>query len=348
MVRFSRFEGASAGPKLVRVSALDGFRTIWSHANATFGQGIPSGGSQFDQSSRLQGLQDAVKSARPDAAWTGSASESYAEANSKHERTIGGIASLDKRLASEVDRSAAVVTAGRRDLEDVRQWVNDAAARVPNTATGDRMLYPVISKGSSDIQDILTRSHGDLSAIAGRIHGLSGEYQALGDGDGNGEGKADKQLPDDWRKPKTPNTTLDLDDIEYRPPFVPGDPSTYGPSNGIELGPGTWLRTNNSPGVEPSTPKAPLDYRDIEYRGPYDPHKPETRGRPGYTELVPGSGAWVPDPNAPGFVQHPPEVPVDMATATILHEGDKIPEGMITLYPGSLVAIPDPNLGGPR
>jgi hypothetical protein len=47
----------------------------------------------------------------------------------------------------------------------------------------------VISKGSSDIQDILTRSHGDLSAIAGRIEGLSGEYQALGEGDSGG-GKA--------------------------------------------------------------------------------------------------------------------------------------------------------------
>ncbi len=329
------------------MSALDGFRAIWFHANAIFGQGIPSDGSQFDQSSRLQGLQDAVKSARPDAAWTGSASESYAEANGKHERTIGGIANLDKRLASEVDRSAAVVTAGRRDLEDVRQWVDDAAARMPNTAAGERMLYPVISKGSSDIQDILTRSHADLSAIAGRIDGLSGEYEALGDGDGEG-GKAGKQLPDDWRKPRTPNTTLDLDDIEYRPPFVPGDESTYGPPNGIELGPGTWLRTNNPPGVEPSPPKAPLDYRDIEVLPPFDPKNPKSFGRSGYMELVPASGAWVPDPNAPGFVQHPPEVPVDMATAAILNEGDRIPEGMIELYPGSRIAIPDPNLGPPR
>jgi hypothetical protein len=173
------------------VSALDGFRTIWSHAAATFGQGTPSDGSQFDQSDRLQSLQDTVKSARPDGIWSGSASDSYFEANSKQAGTIGRIADLDKLLAAEVDRSASVVTAGRRDLENVRQWVDDAAARVPDTAAGERMLYPVIRKGSSDIQDILTRSHGDLSAIAGRIEGLSGEYQTLGQGhDGGGKAQA--------------------------------------------------------------------------------------------------------------------------------------------------------------
>ena len=199
------------------MSALDGFRTLWSHANDTFGHGTPSDGAQFDRSDRLQSLQDTVRAATPDGAWTGSASDSYAEANTKQEQTLGGIARLDKRLASEVDRSAAVVLAGRRDLANVRQWVNDAAARVPNTTVGERMLYPVISKGSSDIQDILTRSHRDMSAIAGRIRSLSGEYQALGEGEG---GKAGEKLD---KLPKTPDTTLDLDDIEYL------DPNALGP-----------------------------------------------------------------------------------------------------------------------
>ncbi|TPG31948.1 EspA/EspE family type VII secretion system effector [Mycolicibacterium hodleri] len=318
------------------MSALDGFRTIWSHANATFGQGTPIDGSQFDQSDGLRNLQDTVRSARPDGAWTGSASDSYAEANGKHERTLGGIARLDKRLASEVDRSAAVVMAGRRDLENVRQWVNDAAARVPNTTVGERMLYPVISKGSSEIKDILTRSHRDMSAIAGRIHGLSGEYQTLSEGEG---GKAGAKLD---KLPKTPDTTLDLDDVEYL------DPTALGPSHYVEIGPGTWVPENDYPGVAPSPPKAPLDYRDIDYRGPFNPNDSKTWGRTGYKELVPGSGAWVPDPNAPGFAQHPPEVPVDMATAQILDPGQLIPSGMVELYPGSRVAIPDPNLGAPR
>jgi uncharacterized protein YukE len=319
-------------PKLVEVSALDGFRAIWSHANSTFGEGTPSDGSQFDQSARLEDLQAQVKSATPGAAWQGAAADSYAEANSKHERTIGGIANLDRRLAAEVDRSASVVTAGRRDLENVRQWVDDAAARVPNTTAGERMLYPVISKGSSDIQEILTRSHADLSAIAGRIHGLSGEYQALGEGEGEG-GKGGTTVD---KLPKTPDTTLDLDDIEYL------NPGALGPSHYVEIGPGTWVPKNDFPGVAPSPPKAPLDYRDIQYLGP------GTRGQAWQKELVPGSGAWVPDPNYPGFKQHPPEVPVDMATAAILDSGQHIPDGMIELYPGSRVAIPDPNLGAPR
>ena len=312
------------------MSALEGFRAIWSHANAAFGQGTPSNGAQLDQSDRLQSLRDSVQSAGPDGAWTGSAADSYSEANSKQANTIGSIANLDKRLAAEVDRSASVVMAGRRDLENVRQWVNDAASRVQNTAAGDRQLYPVISKGSSDIQEILTRSHGDLSAIAGRIHALSGEYQALGEGEG---GKAGKKLD---KLPKTPDTTLDLDDIQYL------DPKALGPSHYVDIGPGTWIPKNDFPGVAPSPPKAPLDYRDIEYLGP------DVKGKSWQMELVPGSGAWVPNPSSPGFVQHPPEVPVDMATAAILLPGEQIPAGMVELYPGSRVAIPDPDANAPR
>ena len=41
------------------------------------------------------------------------------------------------------------MTAGRRDLDAVKQWVSDAAATVPNTAAGQRMLWPIVSKGSS-------------------------------------------------------------------------------------------------------------------------------------------------------------------------------------------------------
>jgi hypothetical protein len=314
------------------VGALDGFRVIWTNANAVFGQGIPSGGAQFDQSAELRRLQNTVTSARPDGRWTGAASDSYGDANGRHARTLGGIADLDRRLGLEVDRAAAVVTAGRRDLEAVRQRVSDAAASVPNTAAGERMLYPAISKGSSDIQEILNRSHGDMSEIGDRIRGIGNEYQALSDGEGKGGKKLDK-VP----TPKTPNTTLDLDDIEYQ------DPGALGPANHVEIGPGTWIPDNNHPGVEPSPPKAPLDYKDIEYVGPGSgpPHE-------GMMELVPGSGAWVPDPNSAGYAPHVPEVPVDMARAKILEPGELAESGMIPIYPGARIAIPDPNAGAPR
>ena len=258
------------------VSALEGFLSTWTQAHATFGQGTPTEGAQFDQSGRLLALQAAVQSAAPNSGWTGAASDSYAEANSAHARTLGNLAEVDKRLGAEVGRGAAVVAAGRRDLDAVRKWVVDAAATVPNTAAGQRMLWPVLSQGSKDIQDIINRSHGDLSAIAQRIRVLGAEYDQLGKpkegqgaepmsimGEGD-EGKGGKHIPKD----QTPKTTLDLDDIVRTPPFVPGDESTYGPPNSIEIGPGTFVPRNDFPGVEPSPPKAPLDYNDIDYRGP--------------------------------------------------------------------------------
>ena len=171
---------ASTGPRISRVSALEGFRTIWSRANATFGDGIPFDGSRFGPSSGLQAVQATLLLARPDAGWTGSAADFYAQAHDEQVRAIDGIVALEERLAAEVDRSAAVVTAGRQDLESIRQWVDAAAARVPNTPEGERMVLSMISKASSDVQDVIVRSHGDLSAIAERIRVLGGRYQALG------------------------------------------------------------------------------------------------------------------------------------------------------------------------
>lgn len=325
------------------VSALEGFLSTWTLAKATFGQGTPSDGSQFDQSGRLQGLRDAVTSAAPNSRWTGAASDSYAEANGDHARTLGNLAELDMRLGAEVGRSAAVVAAGRRDLDAVRKWVVDAAATVPNTAAGQRMLWPVVSKGSADIQEIIKRSDADLSAIAQRIRVLGNEYDELGKPK-DGLGAEPMSIMGEGDEGKTPNTTLDLTDIARYPPFDPEHPERYGPPwHSIEIGPGTFVPANDYPGVEPSPPKAPLDYKDIDYRGPGS-----RAPNPWQMELVPGSGAWVPDPGYPGYVPHPPEVPVDMAEAVILREGDYVPSGMIELYPGSSVAIPDPDAGAPR
>jgi uncharacterized protein YukE len=160
------------------VSALDGFRAIWSQANAVFGEGAP--GVLPDQGPRLKMLQDSVTSAGSRASWAGSAAESFAEANHRIARTIGDIAQLDQRLAAEIRQTAAVVTAGRRDLADVRRRVDDAASRVPATAEGERLLYPVISKGASDIRAIVVRAHADLASIAGRILDLGDDYRTLG------------------------------------------------------------------------------------------------------------------------------------------------------------------------
>lgn len=206
------------------VGVLDAFLRTWSQARATFGEGSPQGGDGLDQSAQLRGLQSQVKAAAPKD-WTGAASDTYAEANARQSRALGAMADLDQRLKAEVDRSAAVVSAGRRDLDAVSQWVVDAAAGVPATAAGERMLYPVVSKGAGEVAEIIQRSSDDLASIAGRIRKLGTEYDELSTPDSEPvdfEG-------DDEEKSDLPETTLDLADIVQKAPFDPNDPNTYGP-----------------------------------------------------------------------------------------------------------------------
>ena len=165
------------------MGVLDAFDSTWSNARTTFGSGTPQDGAQYDASDRLRNLQRDVDSAAPGSRWTGPASDSYASANEKQSRVLGQMADLDQRLRTEVDRSAAVVAAGRRDLDAVRQWVRDAASTVPQNTSGQQMLLPIVRKGAADIAEIVQRSNGDLNAIAGRIRALDGEWQALGDKD---------------------------------------------------------------------------------------------------------------------------------------------------------------------
>lgn len=68
-------------------------------------------------------MQQTVQSAAPGSLWTGGGAASYADANIKHANVLGSLADLDKRLGTEVDRSATIVANGRRDLAAVRKWV---------------------------------------------------------------------------------------------------------------------------------------------------------------------------------------------------------------------------------
>ncbi len=162
------------------MSVLNAFLATWSGARETFGAGSPEGGSQFDSSPTLQQLESDVKSAAPGSRWTGTASSAYETVNKDHGRVLGQMAGLDQRVAAEVDRSAQVVGAGRRELDAVRKWVVDAAASVPQNAAGERMQMAIVQKGLSQVQEIIQRSNGDLNAIGGKIRGLGEEYQALG------------------------------------------------------------------------------------------------------------------------------------------------------------------------
>lgn len=161
------------------ISVLGAFLSTWDDARATLGAGAPVDGSRFDRGAQLDDVRGAVLSAAP-GEWTGSGAEAYADRNRQLAGTIGRLAELDRRLGAEMDRSAAVVAAGRQDLESVRQWVMSAAASVPPNAAGERFLMPVVSKGVADIADIVARSNSDLNGIAARIREIGYGYEALG------------------------------------------------------------------------------------------------------------------------------------------------------------------------
>ena len=168
------------------MTILGAFLSTWDDARATFGSGTPVGGSDFDMSGQFHELRDTVLSAAPGGEWTGTGAEVYDDRNRAHAATIGRLAELDRRLGAEVERSAAVVTAGRRDLDSVKQWVVDAAATVPPTAAGDRALLPVVAKGTAEIADIINRSNADMDAIAARIRDIGADYDDITGRDGRG------------------------------------------------------------------------------------------------------------------------------------------------------------------
>lgn len=158
---------------------LDTYMETWSQARETFGQGTPDDGSRFDGSSRLQQMKANVEAAAPDSRWQGTAADAYAAANKEHAAVYGKLADLDKRMAAEVRNAAAVVTAGRQNLDVSRDWVASAASSVPNNEAGRQALINIVSKGSGDISEIIQKSTADMTEIGRRIQGLKGEYEAL-------------------------------------------------------------------------------------------------------------------------------------------------------------------------
>ncbi len=168
------------------ISVLGAFLSTWDDARATLGAGTPVDGSRFDMGGRLDELHRTVAAATPGSVWTGSSAEAYTDRNHQLAATLARLAELDRRLGAEVDRSAQVVAAGRRDLDTVKQWVLSAAASVPPNAAGERALMPVVSKGVADVADIVQRSNSDMSGIAARIRDIGNGYQALTGREGRG------------------------------------------------------------------------------------------------------------------------------------------------------------------
>lgn len=173
------------------MGALDAFNAMWGQTRATFGDGVPVDGTGYDKSAQFRELQSQTQSAAPGSHWTGSASDAYADANDVHARKFGRMAELDQKMCVEITRSADAVLAGRRQLDAVRQWVNDVATGLPKTAVGDAQLFSAVSKGSSEISDIIPRTHNEMASIAGRVNILKAGWDELG-GDPKERGPGDK------------------------------------------------------------------------------------------------------------------------------------------------------------
>ena len=189
------------------MGVLDGFFATWSKARETFGQTTPPPGSQFDNSSQLNQLQSNLDAARPGTRWMGGASDAYAAKNEQHRDVIGQLGGLDKRLATEVDNSAKVITAGRQNLDNVRQWVVDAANSVPAGKDREQKLMPIVSKGLGEVQDIVQKANGELNTIGGRIRTIGNEYSAFDSkkdspqfGVGDEKGDKDEKSPEEQGK----------------------------------------------------------------------------------------------------------------------------------------------------
>jgi hypothetical protein len=162
------------------VSVINAFLATWSSARQTYGEGTPQTGAQYDKSSTLRGLATELESAAPGSRWTGSAATNYDTANTEHRRVIGQLADLDRRLATEVDNSAQSVDTGRRNLDDLRKWVVDAANSVPPGKQGEQMRMVIAQKGLAQLQEIMRQSNAESNEIGGRIQALKGEFEALG------------------------------------------------------------------------------------------------------------------------------------------------------------------------
>lgn len=173
--------------------------STWSDARSTLGDGIPQDGAAFDCGTQLRWAQSGVEAVAPTARWTGPAADGYAEANNAQGRVLGQLAVLDQRLGAEVDRSAAVVSAGRKNLDGVKQWVLDAAASVPQDADHEQAMMPITRKGIRDVAEVIRQIDSNLCLIGARIRTIGREYQALGvkDETAMGDDSLSKPVPRD-------------------------------------------------------------------------------------------------------------------------------------------------------
>lgn len=159
------------------MSLVEAFLSTWSKARATFGDDRPlDGGFPGDVVGRLQ---SEVADARPGDMWSGAAADGYHTLNSAHAQSFTALADLDRRVTAHLDELAAVVSAGREQLDDLRQWVVDVADGLPEGVEPDDVLAPVVGQAIDRLVEIIVRSHASVTDLAAGMTTMAAEYRAV-------------------------------------------------------------------------------------------------------------------------------------------------------------------------
>ncbi|MDO3635905.1 TPR repeat region-containing protein, partial [Mycolicibacterium arseniciresistens] len=79
-------------------------------------------------------------------------------------------------------------TTGRGNLDAVRQWVTDAANSVPPGKQRDELLMKIANSGLGQVSEIVQTSNDANNTIRDNMNRLKPEFQAIGFGEGKGEG----------------------------------------------------------------------------------------------------------------------------------------------------------------
>ncbi|OKH62414.1 hypothetical protein EB74_16875 [Mycobacterium sp. SWH-M5] len=180
------------------MGALDGFYSTWNKARETFGQGVPTDGSQFDQSRSLTQMKASVEAAAPDDRWQGSGANAYAAANKDHAQVYQKLADLDQKMAAEVKNAANVVSVGRTNLDNAKGWVESMANSLPATSAQDRerKLIPIAREGINRVDNIVKTATSEMMGIKGRVTGFKTEYDTIKNSVKFASGAKEGGLPD--------------------------------------------------------------------------------------------------------------------------------------------------------
>ncbi|WP_307789380.1 TPR repeat region-containing protein [Mycolicibacterium baixiangningiae] len=175
------------------MSALHGFYTTWDNARQTFGQGAPQPGADFDKSPQLANLGSGVTAAAPGSTWSGAAATNYDKANTDHQKVFTQLAELDRKIAQQVDQSGQVVATGRQNLDQVRQWVTDAANSVPPGKQRDMFLMQIANKGLGQLTEVVQKTNAESNTVAQNLAKLGPEFDALTRDQKFGNGEKDEK-----------------------------------------------------------------------------------------------------------------------------------------------------------